>query len=276
MPLLAVVFASPPVVRTSRRPEVLDADTAKSGGSKDSLKLRYPIYDNPYDPTDSDVQPGLLLGNPSNIKNSVDYDADRNIFNFNSEMGNIDYRHPSYMTFEEYMQYDLKKNIQSYWKQRHEAEKVNSTKALIPKINVNNQTFDRIFGGNTVDIRPSGTAELIFGVNTNRTENPALAENQRKVSNFDFQQRIQLNLIGKIGDKLKITTNYNTESTFDFENQMKIEYTGYEDEILKKVEAGNVNLPLNGTYRFSIFVWIENPNAIWKNHRYQCLFSTAG
>jgi cell surface protein SprA len=247
MPLLAVVFASPPVVRTSRRPEVLDADTAKSGGSKDSLKLRYPIYDNPYDPTDSDVQPGLLLGNPSNIKNSVDYDADRNIFNFNSEMGNIDYRHPSYMTFEEYMQYDLKKNIQSYWKQRHEAEKVNSTKALIPKINVNNQTFDRIFGGNTVDIRPSGTAELIFGVNTNRTENPALAENQRKVSNFDFQQRIQLNLIGKIGDKLKITTNYNTESTFDFENQMKIEYTGYEDEILKKVEAGNVNLPLNGT-----------------------------
>ena len=56
-----------------------------------------------------------------------------------------------------------------------------------------------------------------------------------------------MNVIGKIGDKLKLTTNFNTESTFDFENQMKLEYTGYEDEIIKKIEVGNVSLPLNGT-----------------------------
>src|SRR5690606_30468359 len=45
----------------------------------------------------------------------------------------------------------------------------------------------------------------------------------------------------------RITTNYNTEATFDFENQMKLEYTGYEDEIIQKIEAGNVTLPLAGT-----------------------------
>ena len=56
-----------------------------------------------------------------------------------------------------------------------------------------------------------------------------------------------MNVIGKIGEKLKLTTNYNTESTFDFENQMKLEYTGSEDEIIKKMEVGNVSLPLNGT-----------------------------
>ena len=56
-----------------------------------------------------------------------------------------------------------------------------------------------------------------------------------------------MNVIGKIGEKLKLTTNFNTESTFDFENQMRLEYTGSEDEIIKKIEVGNVSLPLNGT-----------------------------
>lgn len=248
LPLLALVFGSSAVTRPRMGKHFalsLPADSVKT--KRDSLKLRFPFSDNPYDPTDSDPQPVIRLGDPNNIKNSVDYDPSTGNYEFSSKMGELDYRHDSYMTFEEYRNYDMRKSLQAYWKQRHEAEKVNSTKALIPKINVKGETFDRIFGGNTVDIRPSGSAELTFGVNTNRNQNPAIAENQRKVSNFDFQQKIQLNLLGKIGEKLKITTNYNTESTFDFENQMKIEYTGFEDEILKKVEAGNVNLPLNGT-----------------------------
>lgn len=58
---------------------------------------------------------------------------------------------------------------------------------------------------------------------------------------------IQMNVIGKIGDKLKITTNYNTGAVFNFENQVKLDYTGYEDEIIKKIEAGNVSLPLKGS-----------------------------
>ena len=56
-----------------------------------------------------------------------------------------------------------------------------------------------------------------------------------------------MNVIGKIGEKLKLTTNFNTEATFNFENDMKLEYTGFEDEIIKKIEVGNVSLPLNGT-----------------------------
>lgn len=59
---------------------------------------------------------------------------------------------------------------------------------------------------------------------------------QRKITNFDFNMKVQLNLIGKIGEKLKLTTNYNTEASFDFENQMKLEYTGMEDEIIKKLK----------------------------------------
>src|SRR3990172_199988 len=72
-------------------------------------------------------------------------------------------------------------------------------------------------------------------------------EKTRKTTTFDFDEKIQMSVTGSIGDKMKITTNYNTEASFDFENKMKLEYTGYEDEIIKKIEAGNVSLPLQGS-----------------------------
>jgi cell surface protein SprA len=163
-------------------------------------------------------------------------------------MGNLNYRNPTYMTLEEYKRYDMEKSMQSNWRKRMDADAKDQRKedkALIPKIHVSGEAFDRIFGGNTVDIRPNGSAELIFGVNSSKNGNPAIPLRNRRITTFDFNQKIQLNVIGKIGEKLKLTTSYNTEATFDFENQMKVEYTGLEDEILQKIEAGNVNLPLN-------------------------------
>ncbi len=140
--------------------------------------------------------------------------------------------------------------MKDYWKQRSTAESMsqgNKSKNLIPPIKINSQVFDRIFGSNVVDIRPQGSAELIFGVNSSFTENPSIPVKNRRITTFDFDQKIQLSLIGKIGDKLKITTNYNTQATFDFENKMKLEFVGGEDDIIKKLEAGNVSLPLNST-----------------------------
>ena len=46
---------------------------------------------------------------------------------------------------------------------------------------------------------------------------------------------------------MEMRVNYNTEATFDYENKMNLGYTGDEDQIIKKIEAGNVSLPLNGS-----------------------------
>lgn len=190
------------------------------------------------------------LQNPPNIKQTVTYDPDSNIYVLTQTVGGLQYRPPMYMTFEEYLYYDVQKSVDEYWKQRVSAESAaqgHSSKGLIPPIKINSEKFDRIFGGGTIDIRPQGSAELIFGVNVNRTDNPALPERQRRIATFEFDEKIQLNVVGKIGEKLKLTTNYNTESTFEFENQMKLEYTGFEDEIIKKIEAGNVTFGLNSS-----------------------------
>jgi cell surface protein SprA len=56
-----------------------------------------------------------------------------------------------------------------------------------------------------------------------------------------------MNVTGMIGEKMEVGISYNTEAMFDFENRTKLQYAGQEDEILKKVEAGNVTLPLKGS-----------------------------
>ena len=58
----------------------------------------------------------------------------------------------------------------------------------------------------------------------------------------DFKQQVQINVNGTIGDKLNIAADWNTERTFEYENQLKIKYTGYDDEIIQSIEAGNVSL----------------------------------
>ena len=190
----------------------------------------------------------MFMNTPGNIKLQVNYDILNNQYTLQNKIGGLKSGRPTTLGFKDYQQYKMKNSIADYWSDRSKERTGNQTSAWgSPKLFIPGQAFDKIFGGNSVDIRPQGSAELIFGLKINRLDNPALPEEQRKTTSFDFQEKIQMNVIGKIGDKLKLTTNFNTESTFDFENQMKLEYTGYEDEIIKKIEVGNVSLPLNGT-----------------------------
>jgi cell surface protein SprA len=210
------------------------------------VELPWPITD----PVAPGQPPGgaINLGDPSNIQEEVIYDPETGQYIINSTVGgSFDYRPPMSMSLEEYLNYDMQRAMDNYWLDRVEQDSESAQKSLIPQIKVRGKAFDRIFGGNTIDIRPRGSAEVIFGINISKTENPRIPIDQRRITTFNFDQRIQLNLQGSIGEKLKINTNYNTQATFDFENQVKLDYTGYEDEIIQKIEAGNVSLPLQGT-----------------------------
>lgn len=221
-------------------------------GDSDSINLVYPYEDNSVSPFNSGESP-INLGDPSNINQEVQYDPVTGNYYIVSKIGDtLDYRPINYMTFEEYLDYDLDQALSKYWKDKNATESELSkdddkSKDLIPSLNVDSKGFDNIFGGNTIDIRPSGSAQIKFGLKNSKTQNPALSERQRSITTFDFDQQIQVNLIGNIGDKMKMSINYNTEATFDFENQVKVDFTGYDDDIIQKIEAGNVSLPLSGS-----------------------------
>lgn len=225
---------------------VFQADTTEKDSS--SVDLPFPFKDDRGSSISGENQEGgLYLSKPSNIKGEFVYDPKTDTYIYQEKVGQQNYRNPEFMTLEEYRNYDMKKSDREYFREKSREEDIGDGSAFRPKLYVEGKTFDRIFGGNTIDIRPQGSAEISFGINTTRRDNPAIPENQRRTTNFDFDEKIQLNVVGSVGDKLKISTSYNTEATFDFENQTKIEYSGYEDEIIQKIELGNVALPLQGS-----------------------------
>ncbi len=190
---------------------------------------------------------GLYLNPPSNLKSDVEYDPESNEYRFTNKVGNLDYRNPSSMSFDEYLDFDLDRSLKQYWRERSGASTALTKDGIIPSIYIGGEAFDRIFGSNTIDIRPQGSAELTFGVLANKREDPTLNVRQQKTVNFDFEQNIQMNVQAKIGDKIQFNTNFNTEAVFDFENKLKLNYEGKEDEIIKLIEAGNVSMPLSTT-----------------------------
>lgn len=206
--------------------------------------LPYPLY--PIDPLNPrplspfDIEPAG--GNEQAV-----FNPETGEYELQKTIGAGFYGDPRYMSFEEYQQYELERQQKDYFKARSDANQSLEREGIIPKIYVGPKIFDRIFGGSFVDIRPQGNAELRFGYIHNKTENPNIAVQQRSIGNFDFNMNIQMNVVGKIGEKLKFTASQNTQPQFEFDNRMKLEYTGFDDDIIKKLEAGNVTLPLRGT-----------------------------
>lgn len=213
------------------------ADTSK----KDSL--RYPFTEEQTDRLNLHKSK-FYLKDPDNIKTTIELNPETNEYDVKQTIGNMNYRPPSYMTLEEYQEEEFKKALLKNWRDRMASDDKGKKKSFQPRINIPGELGDKI---GPIDIRPQGSAELIFGGNFMRTQNPALPIRQQKVGAFNFQQKIQMNVVGKIGDKIQLQTNYNTETGFSFDNKVNLKYEGKEDEIVQLVEAGNVNLPLTGS-----------------------------
>jgi len=147
----------------------------------------------------------------------------------------------------EYRDYQFKKSVQDYWLVKASGGALDNQLSFIPTISLGGEAFDKVFGSNTINIIPTGSAELIFGFNYSRIKNPNISERLQSTPSFQFDEKIIMNVAGSIGDKLNMDFSYNTEATFDFEQKTKLEYAGEEDEIIKKIEAGNVSLPLPGS-----------------------------
>lgn len=250
--VLALGWTSVPVIGlTERHPELVQPADSLDVDSLDidtTGVLIYPFEDRQeFDYSDDEDQSGLFLKKPSNIKTEVVYDPVTGQYIMTEKIGNMNYRLPKTMSLEEFVRYDFQNSVRNYWRQKSGETYDENRSGLIPRLSVGGEAFNRIFGGNNIDIRTQGFVEVNFGYQMNETQNPSIAERLRKVPTFDFDQKIQMSVNGSIGDKMKMRVNYNTEATFDYENKMNLEYSGDEDEIIKKIEAGNVSLPLNGT-----------------------------
>lgn len=186
---------------------------------------------------------------PENVKSTVEYDVNSGNYVMRTKVGDNEITTPFTLNGKEYVDYSAKNELSQYWKELNaKAEKNNEEKFSITDIKFDIGKADKIFGPGGVQIKTQGSAELIFGIKTNKLDNPALTERMRTNTMFDFDEKIQMNVTGSVGDKVNFNMNYNTESTFDFDQKMvKLNYKGNEDDIIRSIQAGNVSMQLNSS-----------------------------
>jgi len=186
---------------------------------------------------------------PDNIKSDIQFDDKTGNYIFRNKIGDLEITTPYTMTGDEYRNYSYQKELQNYWKEKNTRGEINNEdKFSVSDMKFNIGPADKVFGPGGVQVKTQGSAELIFGVKHNRVENPALTEEMRSIVTPEFDMKIQMNIQGSVGDKVNFGMNYNTESSFDFDQKMvKLAYKGKEDDIIKNIQAGNVSMPLSSS-----------------------------
>ena len=209
--------------------------------------LKYPLHDRRGDKFTFPQRKSLDLNDPANIHDSIIYDPKTKQYYIIEKIGDFYYRKPTYLTFEEFMQLQARKQETDYFKKRSNILSGLNRKMLKPKMSVTDNLFNRIFGNGKIEIKPQGEVNILAGYQGQNIKNPALPERARRNGGFDFDMNANLSVIGNIGDKLKLPISYNTQANFDFDNQLKLDYTGADDEIIKKIEAGNISFSSKGS-----------------------------
>ena len=187
---------------------------------------------------------------PENITEDVTYNDINGTFSMGYKLGDSYLEVPDVLTPDEYNRLMMHRSMQSFYREKYDEE----VKAQGDnKFDFTDMKFDlgpaeKIFGPGGVQVRTSGSAAVKFGYNRNKVDNPSLSVQNRTTGGFDFDEQINLNINARVGDKVNMNLNYNTEATFDIDARMiRMRYEGKEDEIIRLLEAGNISFPTNSS-----------------------------
>ncbi|MBR3566466.1 MAG: cell surface protein SprA [Paludibacteraceae bacterium] len=234
----ASIYAAP-------RKDKTPADTA----AWDSLSLKVKrIKTDTYEDLNQ-PQNNLDLQDPQNVQTTTEYDPVTGMYVIRTKIGDIDITTPISLNDKEYKAYSEQKLMHNYWQNKiAEGEHDNERKFDITDMKFNIGPADKVFGPGGVQLKTQGSAELIFAFKHQYVDNPVLTQKSRNNNILDFDEKIQLNVQGKVGEKLNLNMSYNTEASFAYDQQnIKLNYKGKEDDIIQSIEAGNVSMQLNSS-----------------------------
>ena len=214
--------------------------------ASDSIEMRFPVAKTvPESYDEIDQKAPVDLKKPSNLKTEVEYDPETNCYVIHTRVAGVDVTTPFMLSADEYNDYTLRKSMQQYYRERNAQNFAENSKSEFNFLDMNFSLgpLEKVFGPGGVQLTTQGSIELNMGLKYNKLDNPALPMSSRKKTYFDFDEKIQASVTAKVGDKMSFNMNYNTDATFDFDSKnLKLQYQGKEDEIIKNIEAGNVSM----------------------------------
>ena len=190
---------------------------------------------------------------PSFFVSKYTYDPLIDKYIYTTKAGEIDVGIPLVLTPDQYRKLIKENNIKKYFQDKlslieeENSENSSKLKNLLPNLYINSNFFETIFGGDEIELTPQGSISMDIGARYQKSDNPSLSSRNQSNVSLDFNQTISLSMNGKIGERLTISSNYDTQSTFDFQNLLKLDYTPTEDDIIQKIELGNISMPLSGS-----------------------------
>ncbi|MDO5608143.1 MAG: cell surface protein SprA [Capnocytophaga sp.] len=195
------------------------------------------------------------LKDPQSIVHKYTYNPQLDRYVYTEKVGTYDLRTPMFLTVKEYEDLVLREQMKNYYKEKHDAlsaadgdeNKKKLQRDLLPDLYVNSDFFESIFGGRNIDLIPQGSVGIDLGVRFLKNDNPAITPRNRTTWGLDFDQRISLGLTGNIGTRLSLNAQYDTQASFNFQNVFKLEYSPDEDDIVQKVELGNISMPMSNS-----------------------------
>ena len=190
------------------------------------------------------------LPNPSNITEEVVYDETDDTYSVGYKLGDSFLEVPTVFSTEEYNRMLRQRSMQSYFQNKYsdELKEQGDNRFDFTDMKFDLGPAEKIFGPGGVQVRTSGSAAVKFGYNRNKVDNPSLSVQNRSTGGFDFDEQINLNISARVGDKVNMNLNYNTEATFSIDAKMiRLRYEGKEDEIIRLLEAGNISFPTNSS-----------------------------
>ena len=223
-----------------------------AGEAPDTLQARFPVAEtSPSTVGDLHTRP-LDLNTPANITTDTLYNEKDSTYSFSTRLGSGTLLStPILLSPEEYSKWQERQSMQLFFRNKGRAEWENSREK--DKFDFTDMHFDlgpaeKIFGPGGVRIRTQGNAEIRIGYSIQTIDNPSLPARSRRTNSFDFDEQINLNVRGSVGDKMNMDFNYNTEATFSYDaKKINLRYEGKEDEVIKLLEAGNVTFPTNSS-----------------------------
>jgi cell surface protein SprA len=248
---LAGMIAPPDTTRQQKPQTIIPEVEIEDETIPDSLlHPRWPVQ-RTTPVTYDDLDQGTLdLNRPENMQQTVEYNDSLDRYIIGNKIGGTYVSAPVMMTPEEYRKWSEKRSFADYYRSKNQEilQQQGKEKFDFTNMHFNLGPAEKIFGPGGVRIKTQGTAELKFGATVKKIDNPSLPIRNRNTTIMDFDEKINLNVNGKVGDKVNMNLNYNTDATFDYDAQnFKLKYEGKEDEIIKLVEGGNVSFPSNNS-----------------------------
>lgn len=221
--------------------------TPATQSSSDSITLPFPVRQTvpqSYEELMGQESTGDL-STPSNVRTESEYDPATGCYVIRTKVGDMEVTTPFILSEKLYNDWQTRRSMQEYYRKRNAEQLTKSEKQPFDILDMNFALgpLEKIFGPGGVRLKTQGSVQIEMGIKSNKTDNPALSLNSRRKTFFDFNQKIQATVQASVGDRLNFNMTYNTDATFDFDSKnIKLQYEGKEDDIVKNIEAGNVSM----------------------------------